>query len=325
MTARSFDSTTSVAEVGLGCWQLGGDWGAVSDAQAREILRTAYASGVTLLDTADVYGDGLSERRIGAWLKDEKPDGIFIATKLGRTAPFEKSLTPDAIRAATERSLKNLGVDALDLTQLHCVPADVLRRGEVFETLRELRAEGKIKRFGASVETVEEGFLCLAQPGLASLQVILNIFRQGPTETLLPQAKKQGVAVLVRLPLSSGLLSGKFTPATTFAPEDHRSYNRDGAAFHVGETFSGLPFETGVALADALRPHLPEGWTMGQWAQRWCLDQPGVTCLLTGATRPEQVRENAAVSALAPLPAATHAWLSTYYQEQVVPHIRGLI
>jgi aryl-alcohol dehydrogenase-like predicted oxidoreductase len=325
VTARSFDSTTSVAEVGLGCWQLGGDWGAVSDAQAREILRTAYASGVTLLDTADVYGDGLSERRIGAWLKDEKPDGIFIATKLGRTAPFEKSLTPDAIRAATERSLKNLGVDALDLTQLHCVPADVLRRGEVFETLRELRAEGKIKRFGASVETVEEGFLCLAQPGLASLQVILNIFRQGPTETLLPQAKKQGVAVLVRLPLSSGLLSGKFTPATTFAPEDHRSYNRDGAAFHVGETFSGLPFETGVALADALRPHLPEGWTMGQWAQRWCLDQPGVTCLLTGATRPEQVRENAAVSALAPLPAATHAWLSTYYQEQVVPHIRGLI
>ncbi len=324
MNARPFDSKTPISEIGLGCWQLGGDWGAVSDAEARSILRAAYESGVTLFDTADVYGGGTSERRIGAWLREDRPEGVFVATKLGRRAPFSESLTPQAIRNFTEESLKNLGIEALDLTQLHCVPTEYLEpEGEVFRTLRELQTEGKIKRFGASVETVEQGLLCMKQPGIASLQIILNIFRQHPLEKLLPEAQKQGIAVLVRLPLASGLLSGKFTAQTTFSETDHRTYNRDGAAFHVGETFSGLPFQLGVELADALKPWVPEELTMAQWAQRWCLDQPGVTCLLTGASRPEQARENAVVSALPSLPAEQLEALKKFHDEHVAPYIRG--
>lgn len=323
MHTRLFDSKTPVSEIALGCWQLGGDWGTLSDDDARAILRAAYERGVTFYDTANVYGGGVSEQRIGAWLAEDKPEDVFVATKLGRTGPWAETLTPQAIRAATEQSLKNLGVDTLDLTQLHCIPTETLRTGEVFETLRELKAEGKIRRFGASVETVDEGQLCLMQTGLSSLQVILNIFRQAPLATLLPAAQRMDVAVLVRLPLASGLLSGKFTKDTTFAPQDHRTYNRDGAAFHVGETFAGLPFETGVELADALKPLLPEGITMAQWAQRWCLDQPGVTTLLTGATRPAQAIENTAVSDLPPLSAATLATLRAFYTHEVAPHIRG--
>ncbi|MGC4042542.1 MAG: aldo/keto reductase [Armatimonas sp.] len=323
MKTRLFDSDTPVSEIALGCWQLGGDWGAMSDDEARTILRTAYENGVTFYDTANVYGGGVSEQRIGAWLREDKPAGVFVATKLGRTGPWAETLTPQAIRTATEQSLKNLGVDTLDLTQLHCIPTETLRIGEVFDTLQELKAEGKIRHFGASVETVEEGQICLTQPGLSSLQVILNIFRQAPLATLLPAAQKMNVAILVRLPLASGLLSGKFTKDTTFAPQDHRTYNRDGAAFHVGETFGGLPFETGVELADSLKPYVPEGLTMAQWAQRWCLDQPGVTALLTGATRPAQVRENTAVSTLPPLSEDTLAELRQFYTDQVAPHIRG--
>jgi aryl-alcohol dehydrogenase-like predicted oxidoreductase len=290
---------------------------------ARQILRAAYQSGVTLYDTADVYGGGLSEERIASWRRADRPEGVFIATKLGRRAPFAESLTPAGMRAHTEDSLRRLQTESLDLTQLHCVPTDVLRRGEVFETLRELQREGKIRRFGASVESAEEGLLCLEQPGLASLQVILNIFRQKPLEALLPRARAQGVAVLVRLPLASGLLSGKFTPETRFDPSDHRRYNRDGAAFNVGETFAGLPFEKGVALADELKPQVSAGMTMAQWAQRWCLDQDGVTSLLTGASRPEQATENAKVSALSPLSEAQRENLSAFYEKSVAGLLRG--
>jgi aryl-alcohol dehydrogenase-like predicted oxidoreductase len=324
LKTRPFDLKTPVSEIGLGCWQIGGDWGAISDAEARDILRAAHESGVTFFDTADVYGGGTSERRIGAWLREDKPKEVFVATKLGRRAPFAESLTPKAIRSFTEDSLRNLGVEALDLTQLHCVPTEFLEPGgEVFGTLRDLQAKGKIKNFGASVETVEQGLLCLQQPGIASLQIILNVFRQQPLDELLPEAQKLGVAVLVRLPLASGLLSGKFTASTTFAETDHRTYNRDGAAFHVGETFSGLPFETGVSLADELKPMVPQTLTMAQWAQRWCLDQPGVTCLLTGASRPEQARENAAVSALPALATEQREALKKFHDERVALNVRG--
>lgn len=314
-----------MGEIGLGCWQLGGDWGTVGEDDARAILRAAYASGTTFFDTADVYGAGLSERRIGAWLAEERPDGVFIATKQGRFSPpgWPQNFTKAALRAHAEASRERLGVETLDLLQLHCIPTDVLRDGAVFDHLRALQQDGIIARFGASVESVEEALLCLAQPDLASLQIIFNLFRQKPIDTLFAAAKETGTALIVRLPLASGLLSGKFTAATVFDASDHRHYNRDGAAFNVGETFAGLPFETGVALADGLKPLVPDGLSLAQTAQRWCLDFDAVTVLIPGATSPEQARRNAAVSALAPLDAAVHARLRAFYEENVAAHIRG--
>jgi len=316
--------TVPVSEIGLGCWQLGGDWGPVSDDDAFATLRGAVGSGVSFLDTADVYGGGRSESVIGTFLK-QSGDRPFVATKLGRGAPPDGMLpfSPEALRAATEASLQRLGVDALDLTQLHCLPMDELRRGDVFETLRTLQSEGKIVRFGASVESMEEALICLGQPGLASLQIIFNIFRQKPITALFDAAQAQGVALIIRLPLASGLLSGKYTQATQFAASDHRMYNRDGAAFNVGETFAGLPFETGVALADQIKPWVPPGMTMAQMALRWCLDFPAVTTLIPGAKGAEMARANSAASDLPPLPPDLHDKLTRLYNEQVAGAIRG--
>jgi aryl-alcohol dehydrogenase-like predicted oxidoreductase len=325
MTSRPFPAPdVPVSEIGLGCWQLGGaDWGAVDDSRAFDILRTALDVGITFFDTADVYGAGRSEELIGRFLRDTSAP-VFVATKLGRTAAlYPDRYTESAVRAATEDSLRRLGVDCLDLTQLHCIPPAVLRRGEVFGWLRRLRDEGKIRRFGASVESDEEALLCLEQPDLASLQVIFNVFRQKPSFHVFDEARKRNVAIIVRLPLASGVLSGKFTRATRFPDADHRSYNRDGAAFNVGETFAGLPFDTAVGLADGLKPFVPPGLTLAQMAQRWILDHPAVTTVITGASRPDQVTANAAVSALPPLPPALHAALRTYYDTSVAPHIRG--
>lgn len=324
--ARSFPALhRPVSEIGLGCWQLGGaDWGAVDDASALAILRAAVDAGITFFDTADVYGSGRSESLIGRFRRENPALDLVVATKLGRTAAlYPDRYTEATVRAATEDSLRRLGVDALDLTQLHCIPPAVLRQGEIFEWLRRLRAEGKIRAFGASVESVEEGLLCLEQPGLASLQVIFNVFRQKPAELLLPRAQALGVAIIVRLPLASGVLSGRFTTATTFAPSDHRHYNRDGAAFNVGETFAGLPFEKAVALADALKPLVPAGQTLADLAQRWILDHPAVTTVITGASRVGQVASNASVSALPPLPAGLHRQLAGFYHTSVHDHIRG--
>ena len=313
------------SEIGLGCWQLGGaDWGAVDDDDALAILRAAADAGINFFDTADVYGAGRSETLVGRFLRESRRKDLFVATKLGRTAALYPAAYSEAgLRAATEDSLRRLGVDALDLTQLHCVPTEILRRGEVFEWLRRLRAEGKIKAFGASVESVEEGLLCLGQEGLASLQVIFNVFRQKPAEKLLPEARAKGVAIIVRLPLASGVLSGRFTAATTFPAADHRNYNRDGAAFNVGETFAGLPFEKAVALAEALKPLAPAGWTLAQLAQRWILDHSAVTTVITGASRLDQVAANASVAALPRLSPELHARLAEFYQTEVRPHIRG--
>ncbi len=314
----------TVSEVGLGTWQLGADWGRVEEHTALEILRAAVESGTTLFDTADVYGAGRSETLIGRFLRESK-SRIFVATKFGRfsspgwPANFERA----AVRQHAEASLRRLGVEALDLTQLHCLPPAVMAKGEIFEHLRELRREGKIRAFGASVESMEEAELCLRQEGLASLQIIFNVFRQRPLEKILPEAKRNGVAILVRLPLASGLLSGRMSRATRFEPEDHRAYNRDGQAFNVGETFAGLPFEQGVGLADRLKPLVPAGMTMAQWAQRWCLDHDAVTAIIPGATTPDQARANAAASACPALSPEQHAQLAAFYRTEVNPQIRG--
>ena len=328
MKTRIFGHTgRAVGEVGLGTWQLGAGWGNVSDETALATLRAAHEAGTTLLDTADVYGMGRSETLIGKFLK-ETPGArgkIYVATKLGRFDPpgWPANFTRAGVRQHTEASLKRLGVDALDLTQFHCIPFEVLKQGEVFEHVRELKREGKIRDFGVSVETMEEADFCVRQEGIAALQIIFNIFRQKPIHTLFTEAKKRNVALLVRLPLASGLLGGKMTKGMTFPADDHRNFNRDGQQFNVGETFAGLPFAKGVELADALKPLAPAGQTLGDLALRWCLDFEAVSAIIPGAKNPEQARANARASALPRLTLAQHAHLADFYVREVAAHIRG--
>lgn len=326
MNRRVFGPTGRVVgEVGLGCWQLGGaDWGDVSDEQAMVTLQAAVDRGVDFFDTADVYGLGRSEELIGKFLQRTSAD-VFVATKLGRFPKpgWPANFTREAVRAHTEASLKRLGRETLDLTQFHCIPTEVMAQGDVFEWLRELRADGKIRHFGASVESMDEALLCLKQEGLASLQIIFNIFRQKPIHTLFDAAKAQNVALIVRVPLASGLLSGKMRKDTPFAPTDHRSYNRDGQAFNVGETFAGLPYELGVELADRLKEDVPDGMTMAQFALRWILDYDAVSVVIPGAKDPAQVQANVSASGLPPLAPELHRKLSEFYAASVAEHIRG--
>jgi aryl-alcohol dehydrogenase-like predicted oxidoreductase len=314
----------TVPEIGLGCWQLGGGWGNDwNDDVAQQTLQTAVDSGVRFIDTADVYGDGASERSIGRFLAGRTGTDIVVATKLGRAGIYPDGYTRASLREATQRSLERLQVDALDLTQLHCVPTDVLRQGHVFDWLRELQQEGLIRRWGASVESVDEGMICLEQEGLTSLQVIFNIFRQKPAEVLFPRAVERKVGIIVRLPLASGLLGGKITRATTFRADDHRHFNRDGAMFNVGETFAGLELERGITAIEQLAPLVPAGMTMGQMALRWILDHPAVSVVIPGASRPDQVRANVDAAAVPPLPAALHEQLAGMYRAHVRDFIRG--
>ena len=320
MNSRKLDSTgVAVSEVGLGTWQIGGSWGDVSEDEALKILRAAHENGVTFFDTANVYGGGRSEKLIGRFLKesDAKP---FVATKLGRGG---EKLTLDGLRGATEQSLENLGVESLDLTQLHCIPTEDLRRGDVFEHLRALKSEGVIQRFGASVESMEEAHLCLQHEGLSSLQIIFNVFRQKPIDNLFEDAKSKNVGLIIRLPLASGLLSGKMTKQTKFDEDDHRNFNRDGDSFNVGETFAGLPFEKGVELADELKPMVPQNMTMAQWAQRWILDYDAVTTIIPGASKQSQIESNVGAAALNPLGEPTHRKLRDWYENNVAEYIRG--
>jgi aryl-alcohol dehydrogenase-like predicted oxidoreductase len=325
MKTRIFGHTgRAVGEVGLGTWQIGAGWGDVTEDDAMATLRAAHEAGTTFLDTADVYGMGRSEEFIGKFLKETKAP-LYVATKLGRFSPpgWPANFTRAGVRQHTEASLQRLGVSALDLTQLHCVPPDVLRQGEIFEHLRELKREGKIRDFGASVESMEEAQVCLQQDGLAALQIIFNIFRQKPIHTLFADAKKKNVALLIRLPLASGLLGGKMTKATKFPANDHRNFNRDGQQFNVGETFAGLPFEKGVELADALKPLVPAGLTLADLALRWCLDFDAVSVIIPGAKNPVQARGNARAAELAPLSPAVHKQLAEFYEREVAGNIRG--
>jgi aryl-alcohol dehydrogenase-like predicted oxidoreductase len=325
MKSRLFGRTgRSVGEVGLGTWQLGASWGDVSDETALATLQAAVDAGTTLFDTADVYGAGRSESLIGKFWQETKAP-LFVATKLGRFSPpgWPQNFTLAAIRQHTEASLRRLRREAIDLTQLHCVPKEVLRQGEIFAHLRVLQREGKILNFGASVESMEEALICLEQDGLASLQIIFNLFRQKPVASLFAAAQKKQVAILARLPLASGLLGGKMTAATKFPANDHRNFNRDGQQFNVGETFAGLPFEKGVELAEALKAFAPAGLALPDLALRWCLDFEALTAVIPGAKNPDQARANARASALPPLGPELHARLADFYSRQVAPHIRG--
>ena len=331
MNTRPFNDTgRDVSEIGLGCWQIGGSWGEVEESTALQILADAYDSGVTFFDTADVYGGGRSEKLIGRFLKERGlTDDLYVATKLGRKGNFADvaNVSPEQVTKYTDASLKNLGVESLDLTQLHCVSTDVLRDGGCFDALRDLKKEGKIKAFGASVETMEDAEICMKQPDLASLQIIFNVFRQKPIGAIFDEAKEKKVALIIRLPLASGLLAGKMEKDMKFAKDDHRNFNANGEAFNVGETFSGLPFETGVDLADGIRPVLMQNAgddvTMAQQSLRWILDHEAVTTVIAGASKPRQVRDNAAVSGLPPLSQMVHSELADLYARDIAPHIRG--
>lgn len=326
MKERSFGARR-VSEIGLGTWQLGStEWGQVDDERAERVLSAALDSGVSFIDTADIYGGGESERRIGRFLSGMPSDlRPLVATKLGRSAEpgWPSNFTYEVMRRHTEASLQRLQCDSLDLTQLHCIPREVMRGGEVFENLRRLQNEGLVRAFGASVETIDEALDCLEVPGLASLQVIFNVFRQKPASELFDAAKARNVAIIVRLPLASGLLSGRMTKATTFAPTDHRTFNRDGQAFSVGETFSGLPFERGVALAAELQKEFPAPPILAQFALRYCLDFDAVTTVIPGASSALQVRSNAAASECSALGTTAHERLREFYAREVHPHIRG--
>ena len=312
-----------VSVVGLGTWQLGGDWGDVDDDTAADVLDAALDAGITLLDTADVYGDGRSEERIRRALV-ARSDRPFVATKAGRRGdPFEAAqYTPANLRAWVDRSRRNLGVPALDLLQLHCPPPETYDDDRVYDALDALVDEGAVAGYGVSVETVAQGLRALERPNVQSLQVVLNVFRRKPIEELLPASRKAGAGVLARVPLASGLLSGSYDESTTFAPDDHRTFNRHGAAFDVGETFSGVPFEVGVAAAREVAEIAGDVPTAA-FALRWVIDQPGVTAVIPGARTVEQVRGNVAAAALPPLPDSQLADLERVYDERIRAHVHG--
>jgi aryl-alcohol dehydrogenase-like predicted oxidoreductase len=326
MHQRNFGSGTDrVSEVGLGTWQFGGtEWGKLHESDALATLKAAADAGITFLDTADIYGLGRSERLISRFCRENPVYKPFIATKLGKNPVpgGAANMTLASFRKHTEDSLERLGVETLDLQQMHCVPLEQLQRGEVFDWLRTLQREGKIQRWGASVESDEEAKVCLAQEGLASLQIIFNIYRQKPIRELFDEAKRKGVAIIVRLPLASGLLSGRYKKTTTFAPTDHRTFNRNGEKFNVGETFAGLPFDRGVELTEELKTILPAG-DMAQWALRWCLDFDAVTVVIPGARNADQVRSNAAASNLPKLNGESHRTIREFYERNVASLIRG--
>ncbi|MFC4062832.1 aldo/keto reductase [Planomonospora corallina] len=309
-----------IGVVGFGAWQIGGSWGEVREDEALAALEAAVDAGVNFIDTADVYGDGRSERLVGQLIRSRP--GLTVATKMGRRVPQEPSAyTLDNFRAWTDRSRANLGVDTLDLVQLHCPPTPVYSSGAVFDALDTLVEEGRTAAYGVSVETCEEALTAIARPGVATVQIILNAFRLKPLERVLPAAAEAGVGVIARVPLASGLLSGKYDESTTFAPDDHRSYNRHGEAFDVGETFSGVDYATGLEAVRRLRPLVPEGMTTAQFALRWIIDQPGVSVVIPGARNPEQARANAAAAEEPPLPETALRGVREVYDELVRPQV----
>ncbi len=293
-----------VSVVGLGTWQLGADWGEVEDKDATAVLDAAVEAGVTFFDTADVYGDGRSETTIGRFLADNPDQDILVGTKMGRRVDqTPENYTLANFRQWIDRSRTNLGVDALDLVQLHCPPTSVYSSDEVYDALDTLVADGVIRNYGVSVERTDEALAAISRGSTASVQIILNAFRLKPLDDVLPAAKAAGVGIIARVPLASGLLSGKYTKDTAFAENDHRNYNRNGAAFDVGETFSGVDYETGLLAAREFAALVPDGVTTAQAALAWIIAQDGVSTVIPGARNPEQARANAA--------AAEHTGLGT--------------
>jgi aryl-alcohol dehydrogenase-like predicted oxidoreductase len=323
MQYRSLGRTgLEVSTISFGAWAIGGTWGEVSDADSMKALRRAVEKGVNFFDTADVYGDGHSEKLLGQ-LKKDVGDTIHIATKAGRRImpPTKDAFTRANLTSFVERSLKNLGQNTIDLLQIHCPPTEVYYMPEVFGVLDDLTRAGKIRFYGASVERVEEALMAMEYPALQSVQIVFNAFRQRPSEIFFDQAKRRKVGIIVRLPLSSGMLTGKMTRTSKFADDDHRHFNRNGESFDKGETFSGVPYDVGLEAVEELRALVPAGATMAQWALRWILMHDAVTCAIPGAKRPEQVDDNVAA---ADLPALSDATMSKV-REVYARRIRALV
>lgn len=326
MKYRMLGSTGyQVSEIGFGAWAIGADWGDVDDDTAMAALHAAVDAGVTFIDTADVYGDGRSERFVARLVKERSDAALVVATKAGRrlNPHTADGYTGENIERFIDRSLANLDTDSLDLLQLHSPPTDVYYRPELFGELDDLKAKGKIRHYGVSVERVEEATKAIEYPGVETVQIIYNMFRQRPADRFFDLAMAADVGVIVRVPLASGLLTGKMTVDTTFTPDDHRSYNRNGEAFDVGETFAGVPYETGVAAAAELREFLPEGPTMAQMALRWILMQDAVSAAIPGAKNVEQAVANAAASDLPELDAATMTAVHDVYERSIAEHVHA--
>jgi aryl-alcohol dehydrogenase-like predicted oxidoreductase len=319
MKYRNFGRTGwQVSEISFGAWALGADWGYVSDEDALNALHAALDEGINFIDTADVYGDGRSERLIAQVLK-ERPEQVYVATKAGRrlNPHVAYGYNAENLTAFVERSLANLDVETLDLVQLHCPPTDVYYMPETFAVLDDLVQAGKIQYYGVSVEKVEEAIKAMEFPNVQSVQIIFNIFRQRPAELFFDLAKQKQVGILARVPLASGLLTGKMTPQTVFTEDDHRNYNRHGEAFDVGETFSGIDYAVGLQAVEELRPLVPEGSTMAQFALRWILMFDAVSCAIPGAKNRRQAVDNAAAADLPPFSNETMAQIKAIYEEYI--------
>jgi aryl-alcohol dehydrogenase-like predicted oxidoreductase len=319
MHQRALGTTgIDVTEIGLGTWNIGGSWGDVSDQEGREAVRAALDAGIDFIDTADVYGDGRSERYI-AQVLDERDTDVTVATKAGRRLDPHVAGDYDYehLSRFVDRSREYLDQDTLDLVQLHCPPTEAYYQPETFEALDDLRAEGKIDHYGVSVEKVEEALKAIEYPGVETVQIIFNPFRQRPADLFFDEAKRRDVGVIVRVPLASGLLTGALSRDDFFPENDHRNFNREGEAFDRGETFAGLPFERGLDAVDAMRDHVPVDLTMAQTALRWILDFDAVSTVIPGSTSPEHIRENVAASEADPLSRQTHGAIRDIYEEYV--------
>ncbi|NUM46682.1 MAG: aldo/keto reductase [Anaerolineales bacterium] len=313
----------NVSTISFGAWAIGGSWGTVDDAESMQTLHAALDSGVNFFDTADVYGDGRSERLL-ARLRQERPsDPFYVATKAGRrlNPHVAEGYTRANLTAFIERSLQNLDMDTLDLVQLHCPPTAVYYMPDVFGVLDDLVAQGKLRYYGVSVEKVEEALKAIEYPNVQSVQIIFNIFRQRPAGVFFREALTRQVGILARVPLASGMLTGKLTPSTQFEADDHRAFNREGEAFDKGETFSGVPYATGLDAVADLQPLLPPGWTLPQFALRWILMFDAVTCAIPGGKRPAQVADNVRAADLPPLSGEIMARLAQIYQTHLYAHV----
>ena len=327
LSPRPFGRTgRSVIPVGFGAWAIGGTWGEVSEADAMAALNAALDAGQDFIDTADVYGDGRSERIIAAVLATRPGPRPFVATKAGRriTPHLAETYTRATLEAHIDRSRANLQMDRLDLVQLHCPPTPVFADDRVFDAMAEIQSSGKIAGFGVSVEKIDEAMAAIRHPGVLSVQIIYNLFRQRPAEAFLSEAAARQVAVIARVPLASGLLTGKMTAASTFAADDHRSFNRNGEAFDKGETFSGVPYDVALGAVDALRALVPEGATMAAWALRWILMADAVSVVIPGAKSAAQARANTAALEMPALSDAVMQAAAEVYQRRIAPHVHGL-
>jgi aryl-alcohol dehydrogenase-like predicted oxidoreductase len=325
MQYREFGRTGwKVSDISFGAWAIGGTWGSVDDKESLAALHHAVDLGVNLIDTADVYGDGRSERLV-AQLRKERGETIYVATKAGRRLEphIPEGYNRENLTAFIERSLRNLDTEALDLLQLHCPPTEVYYMPETFGVLDDLVQAGKLRHYGVSVEKVEEALKAIEFPGVKSVQIIFNIFRQRPAELFFEQARQRKVAILARVPLASGMLTGKLTPKSTFEEDDHRKFNRQGEEFDRGETFSGVDYETGLAAVDEIRKLVPEGWTMAQFALRWITMFEAVSCAIPGAKNPGQAEDNARASDLPALTPETMRAVRGLYDERIRPLVHN--